>query len=76
MGYHFTTDGREFIEKEDPIDPQILLQEQLDTHESVKQQRFDELRGWRGAELGASDWTQVPDGPLDVYFVLNTVFSL
>ena len=65
MGYHFTTDGREFIEKEDPIDPQILLQEQLDTHESVKQQRFDELRGWRGSELGASDWTQVPDSALD-----------
>ena len=65
MGYHFTTDGREFIEKEDPIDPQILLQEQLDTHESVKQQRFDELRGWRGFELGASDWTQVPDSALD-----------
>ena len=65
MGHHFTTDGRELINVEDPTDPQILLQEQLDTYESVKQQRFDDLRSWRGSELGTSDWTQVSDSALD-----------
>jgi len=65
MGYHFTTDGREFIESEGSQDPQISLQDQLDAYKSAKQQRLDELRDWRADRLGASDWTQVSDGALD-----------
>ena len=65
MGHHFTVDGRELIESGGPKDPQISLQEQLDAFESAKQQRLDELRNWRNGALGASDWTQVPDGALD-----------
>lgn len=65
MGHHFTVDGRELIESGGPKDPQISLQEQMDAFESAKQQRLDELRNWRNGALGASDWTQVPDGALD-----------
>ena len=65
MGHHFTLDGKELVEYGGPIDPQILLQEQLDTFESTNQQRLLELREWRNGALGASDWTQVPDGALD-----------
>ena len=65
MGHHFTVDGRELIESGGSKDPQISLQEELDAFESAKQQRLDELRNWRNGALGASDWTQVPDGALD-----------
>jgi len=65
MGHHFTVDGRELIESGGSKDPQISLQEQMDAFESTKQQRLDELRTWRNGALGASDWTQVPDGALD-----------
>ena len=65
MGYHFTIDGKEGVEVETPIDPQILLQNKLDEYKENQEDLFEELRGWRSGQLGASDWTQVPDSPLD-----------
>ena len=65
MGYHFTVDGRELVEGGDPIDSQVLLQGKLDQYKLDQEDLFKELRGWRSGQLGASDWTQVPDSPLD-----------
>ena len=65
MGHHFTLDGRELIEGGDPIDSQILLQDKLDQYNKNQADLFNELRGWRSAELGATDWTQVTDNALD-----------
>jgi len=65
MGHHFTVDGRELVEGGDPIDSQVLLQGKLDQYKLDQEDLLNELRFWRSSELFESDWTQVPDGPLD-----------
>ena len=65
MGHHFTIDGRELVEGGDPIDSQVLLQGKLDQYKLDQEDLLNELRVWRSSELFGSDWTQVPDGPLD-----------
>ena len=65
MGHHFTVDGRELVEGGDPIDSQVLLQGKLDQYKLDQEELLGELRVWRSSELFESDWTQVPDGPLD-----------
>ena len=42
-----------------------ILLKCLDEYKENQEDLFEELRGWRSGQLGASDWTQVPDSPLD-----------
>ena len=64
MSYIFTRDGREF-RQDDTENLQDQLQGDLNVYENTKVLRLEDLRNWRSSQLGASDWTQVPDGPLD-----------
>jgi hypothetical protein len=64
MSYIFHVDGRE-SRIEDIQDLQVELQGDLDVYENQQRILFDDLRGFRDSRLGASDWTQVSDGPLD-----------
>ena len=64
MSYIFTRDGQEF-RQDDTENLQEHLQADLNVYENTKVLRLEDLRGWRSSQLGASDWTQVPDGALD-----------
>ena len=64
MSYIFTRDGQEFGQ-DDTENLQEQLQADLNVYENTKVLRLYDLRNWRSSQLEASDWTQVPDGPLD-----------
>ena len=33
--------------------------------DATNEQKWDQIRNWRNAELAKSDWTQVEDSPVD-----------
>lgn len=33
--------------------------------DATNEQKWDQIRNWRNAELIATDWTQLPDAPVD-----------
>ena len=33
--------------------------------DATNEQKWDQIRNWRNAELSASDWTQLTDAPVD-----------
>jgi hypothetical protein len=33
--------------------------------EATNEQKWEQIKLWRNAELAASDWTQLPDAPVD-----------
>ena len=64
MGIIFNPDGTtEHII--DTFDPQENLKNQIHRYDQHLECGFEELRSYRDQELSQSDWTQVPDGPLD-----------
>ena len=65
MSVTFNLDGTKIIEPDTPEDYQVVLAERVLTHTQHLSSGFDELRNYRDDELSKSDWTQVPDGPLD-----------
>ena len=65
MGIIFNTDGTVTRTKDAVKDIQEKLGEQLQNYDSHLNCGFEELRTYRDDELSTSDWTQVPDGPLD-----------
>ena len=50
---------------EDQYDLQQDLKDTIQNYDSHLKGGFEELRIYRDQELSTSDWTQVPDGPLD-----------
>ena len=64
MSVIFNLDGTE-IRTSEVFNLQEDLAEQVKNHASHLRSGFDELRTYRDDELIKSDWTQVPDGPLD-----------
>lgn len=32
---------------------------------ATNEQKWDQIKNWRNAELAKSDWTQLPDAPVD-----------
>ena len=65
MGIIFNTDGTVTRTQEAVKDIQEKLGQQLQNYDSHLNCGFEELRTYRDDELSTSDWTQVPDGPLD-----------
>ena len=65
MGIIFNTDGTVTRTKDAVQDYQEKLGQQLQNYDSHLNCGFEELRTYRDDELSTSDWTQVPDGPLD-----------
>ena len=64
MGVIFNPDGtRQQIP--DKFDYQESLKDTIHHYDQHLEGGFEELRGYRDQELSISDWTQVPDGPLD-----------
>lgn len=33
--------------------------------EATNEQKWEQIKKWRNAQLAASDWTQLPDAPVD-----------
>lgn len=33
--------------------------------DATNEQKWEQIKNWRNAELAASDWTQLPDAPVD-----------
>lgn len=64
MAVIFNLDGTETHISE-VFDLQANLVDTIESHKSHLKSGYDELRLYRDDELKASDWTQVPDGPLD-----------
>ena len=64
MAVIFNLDGTETHISE-VFDLQENLANTIESHKSHLRSGYDELRLYRDDELKASDWTQVPDGPLD-----------
>ena len=60
----FNLDGTETHISE-VFDLQVSLVDTIESHKSHLRSGYDELRLYRDDELKASDWTQVPNGPLD-----------
>ena len=65
MGIIFNTDGTVTRTQDAVQDYQEKLGQQLQNYDSHLNCGFEELRTYRDDELSTSDWTQVPDGPLD-----------
>ena len=64
MSVIFNLDGTETYV--DPVfDLQKDLADKIELHKSHLNSGLEELRTYRDDELVTSDWTQVPDGPLD-----------
>ena len=64
MSVIFNLDGTETYV--DPVfDLQQELADKIELHKSHLNSGLEELRTYRDDELKTSDWTQVPDGPLD-----------
>lgn len=64
MGKIFKVDGTSEWFNE-VYDEQEQLKNEISFFESHISSEYDDLRAYRNQELLASDWTQVPDGPLD-----------
>ena len=64
MSVIFNLDGTE-IRTPEVVNQQEELAEDVKQHVSHLRSGFDELRTYRDDELIKSDWTQIPDGPLD-----------
>ena len=65
MGIIFNKDGTVTRTQDAVKDIQEKLGQQLQNYDSHLNCGFEELRTYRDDELSTSDWTQVPDGPLD-----------
>ena len=65
MGIIFNTDGTVTRTQEAVKDIQEKLRQEIEQYNSHLNCGFEELRTYRDDELSTSDWTQVPDGPLD-----------
>ena len=37
----------------------------LDYPDATNEQKWQQIKNWRNAQLKASDWTQLPDAPTD-----------
>ena len=64
MGIIFNSNGT-ITHTSDVFDLQQSLQDTIHHYDQHLEGGFEELRGYRDQELSLSDWTQVPDGPLD-----------
>ena len=64
MGIIFNQDGTT-THFRDEYDPQEDLKDTIRSYDSHLKGGYQELRIYRDQELSTSDWTQVPDGPLD-----------
>ncbi len=64
MGIIFNSDGTT-KRTSDEFDFQQFLKDTIQNYDQHLEGGFDELRTYRDDELKTSDWTQVPDGPLD-----------
>jgi len=64
MGIIFNSDGTT-KRTSDEFDLQQFLKDTIHHYDQHLEGGFEELRGYRDQELSLSDWTQVPDGPLD-----------
>ena len=65
MGIIFNQDGTTTRTNYDEYDHQQHLKDAILNYNSHLKNGYDELRIYRDDELKTSDWTQVPDGPLD-----------
>ena len=65
MSVIFKLDGTKIIEPDVSPSYQDDLAERVVSHSQHLDSGLQELRTYRDDELIASDWTQVPDGPLD-----------
>ena len=65
MGIIFNKDGTVTRTQDAVKDIQEKLGQQLQNYDSHLNCGFEELRTYRDDKLSTSDWTQVPDGPLD-----------
>jgi len=34
--------------------------------DATNEQKWEQIKLWRNAELGRTDWTQLPDAPVDI----------
>ena len=64
MGIIFNSNGT-ITHTSDVFDLQQSLKDTIHHYDQHLEGGFEELRGYRDQELSLSDWTQVPDGPLD-----------
>lgn len=43
----------------------MIFQFHPDFPDATNEQKWDQIRIWRNAELSMTDWTQLPDSPVD-----------
>ncbi len=65
MAIIFNSDGTVIRTPDEKQSLQDILQDRIEQYQDHLKAGYDELRTYRDDELKTSDWTQIPDGPLD-----------
>lgn len=65
MAIIFNSDGTVIRTPDEKQNLQDILQDRIEKYQDHLRAGYDELRTYRDDELKTSDWTQIPDGPLD-----------